>query len=86
MTQIVNLHVNQFLWLRRIRKQRFLNGLAWGAITRGELCADVEDGRGGRGENGIRGQRSSVTHKIYKSNMRPRWTVNRIQKKNQKIL
>ena len=40
--------------------QRFCAGSAWGAITRGELCAEAEDDQGGRGENGIRGQRSSV--------------------------
>ena len=38
---------------RRVRKQHFCAGFAWGAITRGVPCADAEDSRGGRGETGI---------------------------------
>jgi len=63
-----------------IRKQRFSAGPAWGAITRGELCAGAEDDRGGSGENGTGGQRSSVPKCKVQREATPRRTINRIQK------
>jgi len=54
---------------QRARKQCSSIGFAWGAITRGEPCADAEGGWGGRGGTG-KGARG-VAYKNVKSNMRP---------------
>jgi len=76
---------------RRVRKQRFFAGSAWGAITRHEPYAEAEDGRGGRGETGTRGQRSSVDKCKVQHKAPPQRTINWIQKKtctitNQKFI
>ena len=69
---------------RRVRKQRFFAGSAWGAITQCELYAEAEDGRGGRGETGTQGQRSSVDKCKVQHKAPPQWTINWIQKKKKK--
>ena len=69
---------------RRVRKQRFFAGSAWGAITQHELYTEAEDGRGGRGETGTRGQRSSVDKCKVQHKAPPQRTINWIQKKKKK--